>query len=194
MVMLDWYWRMLLESGLTEVWLAKGDLVQARSQAERFLEITLATSERTWQALAWEANARVAMAEDDVQRAQDCIAKALSTMEGFEVPLAAWRVRATAADLAQHAGNEELAAHNRELSRATILKLANSLPAEESLRNTFLSAPSVSKVLGNAERSSQIESSRPSASTTSTVVSVGHEKRRTRPIEHTARILFTESP
>jgi hypothetical protein len=157
---------MLLESGLTEVWLAKGDLVQARPQAERFLEVTLATKERTWQALAWEANARVAMAEGDVPRAQDCIVKALSTMEGFEVPLAAWRVRATAADLAQRAGDEELAAHNRELSRATILKLANSLPAEEPLRNTFLSAPSVSKVLGNAEQSSQMGSSRPSASTT----------------------------
>jgi len=69
MVMLDWYWRMLLESGLTEVWLAKGDLVQARLQAERFLEITLATAKRTWQALAWEANVRVAMTEGDIPRA-----------------------------------------------------------------------------------------------------------------------------
>jgi DNA-binding winged helix-turn-helix (wHTH) protein len=194
MVMLDWYWRMLLESGLTEVWLAKGDLVQARPQAERFLEVTLATTERTWQALAWEANARVAVGEGDVPRAQDCIVKALSTMEGFEVPLAAWRVRATAADLAQRAGDEELAAHNRELSRATILKLANSLPAEEPLRNIFLSAPSVSKVLGNAERSSHIRSSRPPASTTSTVVSVGDGKRRTCSVEHSGPIMFRESP
>ena len=53
--MLDWYWRMLLESALTEVWLAQGDLAQARAQAERFLQVTLATEERTWQALAWEA-------------------------------------------------------------------------------------------------------------------------------------------
>jgi len=30
-------------------------------------------------------------------RAQECIAKRLSAMEGFEVPLAAWRVHATAA-------------------------------------------------------------------------------------------------
>jgi len=164
-----------------------------RSQAERFLQVTLATTERTWQSLAWEANARVAMGEGDLPRAQDCIVEALSTMEGFEVALAAWRVHATAADLAQHAGDEELAAHNRELSRATILKLANSLPAEEPLRNIFLSAPSVSKVLRNAERSSPTGSSRPCASTTPTVVSAGHGKRRTRSVKHTGRVLFRDS-
>jgi hypothetical protein len=51
----------------------------------------LATAERSWQVLAWEANARIAMAQLDLDRARDCIAKGLSTMEGFEVPLAAWR-------------------------------------------------------------------------------------------------------
>jgi tetratricopeptide (TPR) repeat protein len=89
MVIVDWYWRMQLQSSLTELWLAKGDLKKARTEAESFLEVTLATAERTWQALAWEANARVAMAQRDFERAHECVAKALSTMEGFEVPLAA---------------------------------------------------------------------------------------------------------
>ena len=52
-----WYWCMILESGLTELWLAERNLTRARSQAKRFLSITLTTAERTWQALAWEANA-----------------------------------------------------------------------------------------------------------------------------------------
>jgi hypothetical protein len=47
----DWYCRMVLEAGLTDLWLAKGDLTQARPEAERFLELTLATAERTWQAV-----------------------------------------------------------------------------------------------------------------------------------------------
>ena len=94
--MFDWYWRMPLESAVTEFWLAKGDLNQARPQAESFLKIALATVELTWQVLAWEVNARVALAELDLPRAQECIARGLSTMEGFEVPLAAWRVHATA--------------------------------------------------------------------------------------------------
>jgi hypothetical protein len=68
----DWYCRLPLESGLTELWLAKGDLVQARSQADQLL-ITQATAERTWQALVWEASARVAIAELDLEKARDCI-------------------------------------------------------------------------------------------------------------------------
>ena len=148
MVIIDWYWRMQLQSSLTELWLAKGALKQARIEAEGFLQVTLATAERTWQALAWETNARIAMAELDLDRARDCITKALSTMEGFEVPLAAWRVHATAAELYRASHKNESADRLRELSRATILKLADSLATEETLRKTFLSAPSLRRVLG----------------------------------------------
>ena len=37
-VLRDWYWRMPLEAALTDLWLAQGDLAQARLQAERFLQ------------------------------------------------------------------------------------------------------------------------------------------------------------
>ena len=144
----DRYWRMPLESGLTELWLAQGNLTQARQQAERFLSVTLTTAERTWQALAWEANARVAMAELDGQRAQECIARALSTMEGFELPLARWRVHGTAFELCRNAGDPDSAERHRELSRETIVELAKSLPAEEPLRHIFLSSPMVRRIFG----------------------------------------------
>jgi len=147
----DWYWRMPLEAGLTELWLAEGDLTQARPQAERFLSLTLTTAERTWQALAWEANARVALAECDARRAQECIAKALSTMGGFELPLASWRVHATAFEFYGSAGDRDSAERHRALSRETITKLANSLPAEEPLRQIFLSAPVIRKILDDGE-------------------------------------------
>jgi tetratricopeptide (TPR) repeat protein len=147
----NWFWRMRLESALTELCLAKGDLNQARSQAENFLKITLATAEHTWQALAWEVNARVAIAELDRARAQDCIAKGLSAMEGFEVPLAAWRVHATAFELYQNSGDRDSADRHLALSRETIMKLANSLPAEEPLRQTFLSARMIRDILGDSE-------------------------------------------
>ncbi|HEX4168282.1 MAG TPA: hypothetical protein VHZ55_22685 [Bryobacteraceae bacterium] len=146
-VIYDWYTRILLESGLTEFWLAKDDLPQARSHAERLLKRTQATPERTWQALAREANARVATAEHDLEKARDCITKALLRMEGCEVPLAAWRVHATGAELSDHMGNSGLAEYHCQLSRATILKLSNSLPAEERLRKAFLSAAPIRKVL-----------------------------------------------
>jgi len=91
------------------------------------------------------------MAQRDFERAHECITKALSTMEGFEVPLAAWRVHATAAELYRGSEKSQEAEHHLELHRATILKLADSLPVEEPLRKTFLSAPSVRKVLGDMD-------------------------------------------
>jgi hypothetical protein len=149
----DWYTRMLLESALSELWLAKGDIAQARLQADRFLEATLATAERTWQALAWELNARLAISDLDLERAQECVARALESMEGFDTPLAAWRVHATAADVAQRRGDAEGATQHLKNSGATILKLANSLPANHRLRATFLSAAPVSRVLVHTQAS-----------------------------------------
>jgi hypothetical protein len=146
-----WYGRIQLESALTELWLAKGDLAQARQQAERFLEIALATAEHTWQALAWEVNARAAMAELDLTRAHDCITNGFSAMEGFEVPLAAWRVHATAFELYRNSGDRDSAERHLAMSRATIMKLANSMSAEEPLRQKFLSAPMIRNILGDGE-------------------------------------------
>jgi hypothetical protein len=142
----DWYSRMILQGALSELWLAKRDLAQARLEAERFLELTRATAERTWQALAWETNARVATAERDFDRAQNCIDHALSTMEGFEVPLAAWRVHDTAAELYARLGNNAAAEQHRALSRAPIRRLADSLPHDEPLRGRFLSAPAIRRI------------------------------------------------
>jgi DNA-binding winged helix-turn-helix (wHTH) protein/tetratricopeptide (TPR) repeat protein len=146
-VFLDWYWRMPLAAGLTEVWLAMGDRVRAQQEAERFLEMSLATEERTWQGLAWEINARVALANRNQARARDCVARGVSTVQGFEVPLAAWQVHATAARLEEESGNLESARVHLDLSRTTIMQLANSMEQREPLRKIFLSAPAVARVL-----------------------------------------------
>jgi DNA-binding winged helix-turn-helix (wHTH) protein len=147
----DWYTRILLESALAELWLAKSDVAQARLQIDRFLKVALATAEHTWQALAWETNARLAIADLDLERAQECVAEALASMEGFDTPLAAWRVHATAADVAQRRGDAERATQHLKNSGATILRLANSLPANHRLRATFMSATAVSRVLSHPQ-------------------------------------------
>jgi hypothetical protein len=138
---------MPLAAGLTELWLAKGDRARAQLEAERFLEISSATEERTFQGLAWEVNARIALANRDPDRAQECIARALSTLQGFEAPLAAWRVHATAADIAEESGDLQSARSHGDLSQATILQLANSLSEREPLREIFLSAATVARIL-----------------------------------------------
>ena len=95
--------------------------------------------------------ASVALAADDLAQAHTCLRQALVTVEDVEIPLAAWRVHATTAVLNECTGKSGEADHHRALSRTTILQLAQSLPAAEPLRHTFLSAPAVAKVLGDAE-------------------------------------------
>ena len=143
----DWYCRLIVQWVLTDLCLAKGDLARAREEGEAFLAITGATAERTWQALAWEANERIALASLDLHRAQECIREGLSTMNGFEVPLAAWQVHATTAELSERLGDGATAKQHRDLSRAVVLELASSLDAEDSLRARFLSTPSVAGIL-----------------------------------------------
>jgi hypothetical protein len=145
-VSLDWYWSMPLAAGVTELWLAKGDHARAHLEAERFLGLSLATAEPTWQGFAWEVNARVALESGDQARARDCIGKALTTVEEFEAPLAAWRVHATAAEIDEESGTPKSAHSHRDASRAAILQLANSLAEQEPLRKIFLSAPAVVRV------------------------------------------------
>jgi tetratricopeptide (TPR) repeat protein len=146
-VFFDWYWRMPLAGGMTELHLAMGDRIRAQEEAGRFLQISLATVDRHWQGLAWEVNSRVALENGDLPRARDCIAKAVATVQGFEVPLAAWRVHATAVHIEEEAGNLEAARSHRDISRVTILRLAGSLPEREPLRESFLTAPAVARIL-----------------------------------------------
>jgi hypothetical protein len=143
-VLLDWYWRMPLHSALTDIWLAKGDIEKARREAQEFLKASLKTRERTHQALAWEANARIVMISGDHDAVADCIGKALSIVERWEIPIAAWRVHATAAEAATH---PEVARVQWRLSAETITRLADSLSRTEPPRETFLSAPPIRNIL-----------------------------------------------
>jgi hypothetical protein len=90
----------------------------------------------------------VAAVECDLVRAQKFITSAILAMEGFEVPLAAWRVHATASEIFERMQKRDQAMRHRELSRATIERLADSLPDKSPLRKIFLSAPAIVPILG----------------------------------------------
>src|SRR5262249_13001436 len=132
-VMADWYCRIMLEARLAEVWLVKGDLAEARAAAKRFLDLSLATAERTWQTLAWRVHAKVAMADLDLDEAQKCIDQALSLADSFEVPLAYWRAHATAAEVYARLRKTGPSHHHRRRSASAILKLADSIEPDEAL-------------------------------------------------------------
>jgi hypothetical protein len=151
MALLDWNTRLWQRRALANVWLSIGDLVRAREEGELFVADAGATAERTWQALAWETSARIAIASGDPRRAQELIGNALVAIEGVEAPVAGWQVHATAAEVARARGNGGAAAsvRHRETSCEIILGLADSLgPEHDALRRTFLSAPAVAGMLG----------------------------------------------
>lgn len=144
----DWYWRLRLEWALANLWLSAGDLARAGQEAERFVAGASATAERSWQALAWDTSARIALASGDLRRAQDLIGHALVAIESVEAPVAGWQSHATAAEVALARGDTVAATYHRETSRNIILRLAASLgPDREVLRRTFLASPSVGRIL-----------------------------------------------
>ena len=147
-VLVDWYWSLMVQWGLTNLWLARGDLPRAREEGDRLLAEAAASAERTWQALAWETNARVAFASGDPRLAQDRIERGLGALDAVEAPVAAWQACATAAAVSRAMGDATGAREHARRSRQVILGLAASLEPYEELRQTFLAAPAVARVVG----------------------------------------------
>jgi DNA-binding winged helix-turn-helix (wHTH) protein/tetratricopeptide (TPR) repeat protein len=133
-VVLHWYWRTAVEWVLAQLWIARGDRVRAACHAKDLLELTAAGAEATWRALALEVAAQIAMSEHDLPRAREHITEALSTVDSFEVPVAAWRVQALATKFFESTGDSALAQHHRELARTAALRLGDSLPAGHAFR------------------------------------------------------------
>jgi len=145
---LHWIWRMTAQLGLSNVWLLSGNALNARLEADLFLESALSTADPHLQALAWEMKTRVAMSEQDWMGAREFVQQALAIVEKFEVLVAAWQVHATAWQLYLHTRDDKPAEANRERAEACILKIANSFTRDEPLRASFLSAPPIARVLG----------------------------------------------
>ena len=144
---LHWVWRMTaqLESGNT--WLRWGDVLKARSVADDFLESALSTADPHLQALGWDFKTRVAMAENDFVSARDHVQHALAIVEQSEIPVAAWQTYATAWQLYDFAKEPKAADGYRQRAEACVLKIAGSFEPEEPLRNSFLSAAPVRRIL-----------------------------------------------
>jgi DNA-binding winged helix-turn-helix (wHTH) protein/tetratricopeptide (TPR) repeat protein len=144
---LHWYWRMNAQLGLSNVWLAAGDLGRARPAADRFLESARQTSEPNLQALGWDVQARVAMAEKDRKGAEEAIERGLAVVKRFPIPMAAWRLYATRAELHRRAKKEKAAEADRRRTETILLSLADSFESDEPLRRSFLAAGPVQRIV-----------------------------------------------
>jgi hypothetical protein len=123
--------------------ISTADLQEARARAERLCDLAMQTDERTWQALAWEARARVALSSKRAADAADCVTNALAATKGAQVPLAEWRVHATAASVHKAGQDLSKAKTHARLGLAVRKQVAESLPEGHPLRLIFESRSAV---------------------------------------------------
>ena len=142
-----WYWRAMLRLTLADLCLEEGNVAAAQAEAAGLLDFALASAERTWQTLAWNANARAALARNDSAHAATCVAAAIRIMEGLESPIAALHVLPTAADQAERAGDRNAARQFRLAGRTAVAQLADSLNTGRTLKESFLRAPQIAQCL-----------------------------------------------
>jgi hypothetical protein len=145
--LLDWYWRLLRGWTLAGLRLSRGELEHAHQEGTLLLENACATAERTWQGLAWDVNARIALAGGDARQARDHIERGLAAIDGVEAPVAAWQVHATAAEVFEALGQTISAQSHRTSSRDTSLRLATSFDSQEPSRQVFLASRAIAQLL-----------------------------------------------
>ena len=135
--MLDWYMTLMLGWGRVNLLLLAGSTAEAAAAADRFVRLAGDTREHTWQALASETWARVALARGAFAEAIDSVNRALAATKDFETPLADWRVHSTAAAAYRATGDQRLATRHAHLGAVAKRCLAESLPQEHRLRTLF---------------------------------------------------------
>jgi ATP/maltotriose-dependent transcriptional regulator MalT len=116
-------------------WLAAGDLSQAQTTASRLHEVTVAAPDRPFLALSFSTKAKIAIATGNPQAARSQLFEAISIVRHARLPLAAWRVYATVADLYENLGDAARAIKWRYRSQRTVRSLANSLKPGDPLRS-----------------------------------------------------------
>jgi len=149
-VPMDWILQMPLRLGLSECWLARRAFGRVRDQAEELCRLAATSGERTYLALGRRALAQAALAEGDRPGADRELAEALGVLEGHEVPLAEWRVCATAARSEQARGREVRAKAYWARSAAALDRLAGSLGDDSDLGQAFLGHPTVRAICRKA--------------------------------------------
>jgi DNA-binding winged helix-turn-helix (wHTH) protein/tetratricopeptide (TPR) repeat protein len=146
---LDWYWRIVARHGLSDTWLAKGNLANASLQAEAVLQAALSTDEPSLKALAWEMKTRVAMAAGKWPLAEEPMMRALASLEPVEVPMASWRVHLTAFHFFRGREQRKAAAQHRARAEEAISRLAQSFPEGHELRGILPGSPLVHRRLNS---------------------------------------------
>ena len=136
----DWYWAIVARLGLTNVWLAREDWARASQEADQVLELALSTADLALQALAWEAQARIAKLRQEPSRALDMIDRSVAALKMSAVPFAAWRVHLTASEVYEFQGRGPEAEHHRIRAAGILRALGHSFMKGDPLATSLLAA------------------------------------------------------
>lgn len=145
--------RAMLLLATAEGQLARDDLVGATETARLAEECAAAASDTTHVALARMWLAETAARERRLEDAEEILDTALAVLPETESPPATWRIRATAARLAERRRKPELARSHWTAAAAAIRILAGALeeePITSDLASGFCAAPAVAEVLSRS--------------------------------------------
>jgi hypothetical protein len=109
----------------------------ARDYAQRLHDFSAGAPERTYLALSHRLLAEIALREHALAEAEMHLTTALGLVEAAEVPLAAWRVYASAAKLYEQLLRPAEAAIYQRRSADVRLQLAASLDKTDPLRHSI---------------------------------------------------------
>jgi tetratricopeptide (TPR) repeat protein len=144
---MHWEWRLTADLESSNASLLSGNAANARTLADGLLKSALAVTDPYLHVLAWDLQARVAMAEHNSSAARESIQHALAIVDSSELDSGAWQTFATASQVYSNARELKLAQTYRDRAEACIFKIADSFEPEEPLRAIFLAAPPVRHVL-----------------------------------------------
>jgi DNA-binding winged helix-turn-helix (wHTH) protein len=134
----EWVMLLPLHAWLGEARLALGDHAGAASAARTLCAVARRSGERTYGTLGHRLLAEAALAERDLATASAEAERGLALAAAGDVPLAEWRMLATAARVAERRGHRAAADEHRARSCAVLRRLAGSLADEPTLRRALL--------------------------------------------------------
>ena len=129
-----------LYHSFAECCLLLGDVAQARIRAVQLLEYAAPAPDRNHLALAYALLARIALASGDLEEARAQLGRALEILDDADLPLAAWRVFLTAAEMCERFGEPGKASDYRHRFENVMRTLAQNFGPEDRLRASLLTA------------------------------------------------------
>jgi DNA-binding winged helix-turn-helix (wHTH) protein/tetratricopeptide (TPR) repeat protein len=146
---------MPLSLGLGQYWLARRQFGRTREQMQELCRLAAMSGERTYLALGRQGLAEAALAQRDLPAAERELSEALHAVDGYEVPLAEWRVCVTAARTELARGHRATADAYWTRSAAVLDRLAASLKDDGDLYRSFLAQPAVQTVRRHGHSAAQ---------------------------------------